>query len=200
MNLYDRRVLEVGAGIGKLTHFFQERDCAIVSTDARGSLVERFRYHHPKSYVYQADLMVPGEHLVFGRFEVVFCYGVLYHLPKPDRCLFELSEVCSDLFLLETAVYPEDNGEVNPVIEGGIDQSIYGQGCRPARNWIWDQLHHYFEYVYLPIKQPNYPAYATEWPAPSGIMPRAVFIASRNSLRVDTLSMGLLNRQERLND
>jgi SAM-dependent methyltransferase len=201
LNLHDRRVLEVGAGVGLLTHFFEERQCAILSTEGRKELCEENirRHPHRRNTVKQADLMEPGAHLRFGEFEVVFCYGTLYHVEDPLQVLQELSTVCTDLFLLETVVYRTDNGQINPVGEGGWDQSIHNMGCRPSRNWVWETLNGLFEYVYHTRKQPYHFEFVTSWPN-QAVLPRSVFIASRNSLSLDTLSDQLLERQEHLND
>jgi 2-polyprenyl-3-methyl-5-hydroxy-6-metoxy-1,4-benzoquinol methylase len=97
-----RTVLEVGAGVGRLTSFFINRGCSVVVTEARSENVAELRRRLPTVDAREADVEESLEH--FGRFDVVFCYGVLYHLESPLRALRNLGAVCDDLLLIETMV------------------------------------------------------------------------------------------------
>ncbi len=51
-----------------------------------------------------------------GKFEVVYCTGLLYHVPDPLYTLTRLREICSDVLILGTAVIPEMNGIENAAV------------------------------------------------------------------------------------
>lgn len=197
LDLENKTVLEVGAGIGRLTHFFEKRGCDVISTEGRpGNIAENLR-RHPWRKVQKADLMVPGSHDHFRKFDVVFCYGVLYHVADPASVLDDLAQVCKGLFLLETRVFPKDNNRVHQRREKDkIDQSLDGRGCRPARNWLMAELRKHYKFVYVTRAQPNHHEFALKWPSERQKV-RAVFVASRDELDLPTLSDELPMRQKR---
>ncbi|MCP4746733.1 MAG: FkbM family methyltransferase, partial [Desulfobacteraceae bacterium] len=185
LNLEKLSVLEVGSGVGSLTGFFEKLDCSILSTDVRQANIEEHGRRFPHRRIEFADLSRPGSHDHFGLFDIVFCYGALYHLSNPELAIKDLSHVCDHLFILETCVNPADNGEVNPVAEPreSLDQSIEGIRCRPARNWILSKLRKYFPYVYITASQPDHTDFPLKWPASSAnSLTRSVFVASRQPI------------------
>lgn len=158
LDLKGRTVLEVGSGVGELTYFFEELGCDVLSTEARDINVEEHLRRHPKRKVEIADLNHPGSHDKFGTFDIIFCYGTLYHLPDPCLTISDVANVCQGLLLLETCVSPIDNGEINHINEpaSALDQSFQGVGCRPGRDWIFAELKKYFPYVYITATQPDH--------------------------------------------
>lgn len=199
--LKNRTVLEVGAGVGKLTHFFEDRGCAVLSTDGRPENVAELVERHPRRRAMVVDLMEPGSHDRLGGFDVVFCYGVLYHVGDPARVIGDLARACKGLLLLSTCVHPTDDGENHRRWEhSGRDQSLDHNGCRPARDWVMGELGKHFPFVYATVTQPNHPQYRLEWPAEIARdkdLVRAVFVASRTELALPSLSPSLLLRQRR---
>jgi len=55
----------------------------------------------------QGDLNDPALETWAGRHDVVFCSGVLYHLPNPILGLTQLRKVCGELLILTTASITE---------------------------------------------------------------------------------------------
>ena len=199
--LRERSVLEVGAGVGDLTDFFLDRGCVVRTTDARRNqvaiLARRFA-HHPLATVAALDLdPPPGDPL--EDHEVVFCYGVLYHLSDPAAALDYLSAGCRDLLLLDTIVGPDDIEGPNLVDEdpAAAGAAVSGRGSRPSRSWVHTQLQTRFAHVYVPISQPNHFEYPVDWSRPSPFPRRAIFVASRRPLSTPQLSADLLARHQR---
>jgi len=182
LDLANKTVLEVGAGIGKLTSFFEDRGCSVLSTEARQDNVKVFRDRYPKRRVEVADLNISKSHDQFGTFEIVFMYGTLYHLSNPTQALQDLSKICTGMLLLETEVHPFDNGLINAVSENikNCNQSVTGTGCCPGRDWVMKELSKYFSQVYITKTQPNHNEYPLQWPVVSSIYnTRSIFITSR---------------------
>jgi len=203
LELANQSVLEVGAGVGWHTAFFEKFGCSVMSTDARPENVEEHlrRYPHRKERVEVADLSISGSHDRFGEFDIVYCYGTLYHLADPSLGIMDLAKVCKRLFLLETCVNSVDNSSINRVTEptSVLNQSFEGIGCRPARDWIFSELRKYFPYVYITASQPNHPDFPLNWPAShTGRNTRAVFVASSYPLTLPTLRESLPSTQYRL--
>jgi hypothetical protein len=185
LNITGLTVLEVGAGIGDQTSFFLDRDCRIVTSDARQENIEILRSRYPDVRVLHLDLDNPP--LTFGKlFDIVYCYGLLYHLKNPTRAIEFMAYCCRKVLLLETCVSFGDEVLLNPCSEDAANptQAISGMGCRPTRRWVYNQLKKYFEFVYLPITQPNHEEFPIDWtsPPPKKILTRCVFIASRQTI------------------
>ncbi|MCJ7696905.1 MAG: class I SAM-dependent methyltransferase [Thermoplasmata archaeon] len=204
LDLANKSVLEVGAGVGKHTAFFEKLGCTVISTDARPeNVVEHLRrYPYRKGRVEVVDLSIPESHSRVVAFNIIYCYGTLYHLNLPGLCIKDLSNSCTELFLLETCVNPLDNNAINPVEENHEpkNQSVHGVGCRPSRDWIMDEMRKYYPFVYCSKFQPNHSDFPLLWPASNDRLnnTRAVFVASRHLLTHATLSRDLSSIQNPL--
>ena len=170
----------------------------ILSTEGRETNVEEHRRRYPHRKVELADLNKSGSHDRFGEFDIVFCYGTLYYLSNPALAIKDLSEACRSLLLLETCVYPIDNGKINLIKEpeSALDQSIEGIGCRPARNWVLSELRKHFPFAYVTATQPDHSDFPLNWPVlQKKRLTRSVFIASRKPLEIPMLLQDLPGNQ-----
>jgi SAM-dependent methyltransferase len=201
LDLDGKRVIEVGAGVGLLTGFFEARGCSVVSTEGRADNVAEIRRRFPSRRVHQVDLDRDPDLAALGRFDIAFCYGTLYHLTKPEEALRALAGV-ADLLLLETCLTPGSHVDVHLVREGpSANQALAGIGCRPTRPWIMDRLCRMWGHAYTTIDQPNHPDFEVDWVVPyKHGNHRAVFVASRTPLDAATLTETLPDRQTRLGD
>ena len=91
-------VFEVGAGIGDHTSFFLDRGCHIVTSDARRANTEILRSRYPNVRVLHLDLdnRPEGFNEVF---DIVYCYGLLYHLKHPAKAIEFMSCCCRKMLL-----------------------------------------------------------------------------------------------------
>jgi SAM-dependent methyltransferase len=201
LDLAAKTVLEVGAGIGDHTSFFIDRGCSVTTSDAREENLVLLRQRLPGCRVWALDLDAPEAPL--ERFDVVYCYGTLYHLAKPADALAFLAERCDGQLLLETCVSLGDDLAVNPVREDVTNpsQASTGIGCRPTRPWIVDQLRRHFAHVYVTTTQPWHEEFPLEWGSEavsdSAQLTRSVFVASRTPLHLSALSAEIPVRQQR---
>ncbi len=192
-------VLEVGAGIGDHSGFFLERGCRLTITDGRPDnlAVARARYPEVETRVLDLDAEEPQ---VGGRFDVVCCYGLLYHLAHPGRALETLASHCDSMMLVETCVFPGQGDFVRMHREPSevLENAVSGLGCRPTRRWVFRELSRHFEWVYVPKTQPDHPEFPLDWTVapPNPWLVRSVFVASRRSLDAELLSPRLLDRYE----
>lgn len=192
--LAGRSVLDVGGGVGHLAQFFAERGCRVLSTDARRENVAHARRLYPSLDARVLD--VEGDDVTtLGRFDVVFCYGLLYHLENPILALRKLAAVCDDLLLLETLVCDSAAPVLHLYDESlSANQALRGVGCRPSPSFIVLALDRAgFEFVYAPAEPPEHPDYRFTWRdnldvARDGFNLRCVFVASRRRLESDRLA------------
>jgi len=201
LSIRDSSVLEVGAGIGDHSEFFIDRGCPIVITEGRPENVELLRSRYPTLDVRHLDMESP--YLDTNElFDIVYCYGLLYHINTPLEAIEFMSKHTKNLLLLETCVSFGDEEAINFVQEDEKypSQSTSGYGCRPTRSWIYNQLKQHFEFVYMPITQPNHEQFPIDWDlatAPEARFARSVFIASRQKLENNLLIEGIPIKQAR---
>jgi len=194
-----RSVLDVGCGVGHLAQFFVKRGCRVTCVDARSENIAQLRSLYPGLQAHEANVEV-DRLAAFGEFDIVFCYGLLYHLENPVRGLRNLAEACSDLLLLESVIsdcaLPASRLIDEPA--SAANQAMGGLGCRPTPAFIVMTLNRVgFPYVYAPLKAPHHPDFEFEWrndlePARNGHLLRCIFVASRRVLVNSQL--GLLQR------
>jgi SAM-dependent methyltransferase len=196
------RVLELGSGPGDHTGFYVERDCAIVSVDARKECLDLLKGCYPGVQTVLCDLNEPAPLRELGAFDVVHCYGILYHLESPGSLLEFLGAACRGFAIVETCVRPDNDTGVEVVEEtlGDYTQSFTGRGCRPPRKWVFEELGRQFPFVYHTRTQPNHPEFPIDWNNLAHTPPliRSVFIGSRQPFDLPSLSPVLLDTQERL--
>jgi hypothetical protein len=196
------KVLEVGAGIGDHSHYYIDRRCDIVITEAREENLQQLRKRYPAAAVRYLDMEHP-QPPAGAPFDIIHCYGLLYHLSNPAQALRFLRLCCEGMLFLETIVSSDDAAS-EPILvsERQFDptQAVSGTGSRPTRQWVFDQLASLFDHVYIPLTQPNHEEFPVDWSAPNvrrQRIARAVFIASLNCIENDQLVPFLPLRQTR---
>jgi SAM-dependent methyltransferase len=207
--MHDCTVLELGAGLGDHTTFFLDRGCSVTCVEPRAEncsllaslMSERRSAGYDKverCRILRADA-ASFERYIDETFDVVHCYGLLYHTEDPASVLAALARKCTGLLLLETCVAFGRHEAINFVPEKAEvpSQAVSGLGCRPTRPWLFKQLSALFPHVYVPSTQPAHEDFPLDWNAePSQTREaRAVFIASRKRLDNPLLLERLPDRQ-----
>jgi hypothetical protein len=191
-------VLEVGAGVGDFSHYYMDRGCRITISEGRPENLAYLRNRYPGADIRELDLDQPRE-LTGGPFEVVHCYGVLYHLERPAEALAFMSKQCSRYLFLETRVSYGDESALHPVAEERthVTEAVSGHGCRPTRTWVMEALRQHFEHVYLTVTQPNHQEFPLDWTpgAPQVDSSRSIFVASRERIDNPLLTTEVPARQ-----
>ena len=177
-------VLEVGAGMGDLAKHFIEKGCDVVTTDGRAEHVELIKKNvGDKAKIAKLNLEDPRPNPLYDKkFDIVFCYGVLYHTGDPRFVLDYLAERCKGLFLLETYVSAGDElaANVTEEVPSIFPQNLSGMGCKPTIPWLRRELSSLFENVYIPKTQPCHGQFPYDLDDLSDDYPsRAVMIGSR---------------------
>ncbi len=210
LDLSEQSVLELGAGVGDHTTFFLDRGCDVLSIEGRE---ENIRVY--KKNLQQYDLR-SGQvcRVMLGNLEnvdtiqcepadIVYCYGLLYHIANPDSLLRWIGQHCRSLLLLETRVAFGEDEVLHPVQEDehNVTNALRGTGCRPTRLWLYRRLKEYFPHVYLPYTQPWHEQFVLDWTIlprpPFHKLSRAVFIASQKPLQNALLSQEIPDHQIR---
>ena len=140
-----RTILELGSLEGGHTfalarHHGVER---VLGIEARKSNIERaqfMQYLLPVDNVkfVQADLEKTKLN-EFGKFDAIFCSGLLYHLPEPWRLIADMARIAPRLFIWtqyadESAREMRQNFRGREFVEGGIDEPL--SGMSPKSFWL----------------------------------------------------------------
>ena len=197
-----KSVLEVGAGVGDHTGFFLDRGCCVASTEGRMENVALLRKRYSWIHTSFLDLDSPdASHLPQSLYQIVYCYGLLYHLNRPAEAIAFMAKHCSEMLLLETCVSFGSGRHLHPCAEKASDatQSVSGTGCRPTRDWVFDQLRKHLPFVYMPLTQPWHEEFPMDWSRRDEKIPlsRAVFVASRSAIANPVLSQQIPMLQKR---
>jgi len=200
--LAGKRVLELGAGIGDHTSFFLDRNCSLTVTDAREENVAyvRSRYPNINTRVLDIETIVPPD---LHAHDVVYAYGLLYHLGDPGSSLARIASLTAEMLLLETCVSFGAHEAVNLVNEDTTDptQAAHGMGCRPTRLWVFNSLKLHFPHVYITRTQPWHEEFPIDWrstpPANTTGLYRSVFVASHRPIASTFLADHLVDVQDR---
>jgi 2-polyprenyl-3-methyl-5-hydroxy-6-metoxy-1,4-benzoquinol methylase len=201
LEIRNKSVLELGAGIGDHSLFFLDRDCHVVSIEPREQNVACILHRQSA----EANAFPRNRHKIIrcsaeeslsvlgdARFQIVYNYGLLYHLSDPEHFLRQSALLCEGLYLLETAVsnliqtdtmYTEDSANLTNSV-GGICRLL-------SRENIFGILRECLPFVYMPTTQPAHEQFLCDWSiAPKAPLNRhrAVFIGSMTTLRNPMLS------------
>lgn len=197
LDIAGKRVLEVGGGIGLHTSFFLERGCTVVVTDGNPENVEEIRRRHPSLTSQVLDMEAEESIAHLGSFDLVYCYGLLYHLANVERAIERLAEVCTGQVLLETCVSPGNFDEILFLRDFvSNNQAVSGIGCRPTRLWVMNRLRKHFGYAYITTTQPDHMDFPSNWDCPNtNLLYRSVFVGSKVPLKNPMLTEEIPHKQ-----
>jgi len=190
-----KSVLDVGCGVGHLAQFFVGKGCQVFCVDGREENISSLRERYPglKSAVVNIEKDSLSD---YEMCDIVFCYGLLYHLENPSTALKNMSSVCKEILLLETCITDHARPLLQWVDETtAYSQSLTGIGSRPTPSYVITALLQAgFSYVYVPKSVPDYEDFRFSWRSDlsflrDGHLLRQVFIASRSELTNDQLTL-----------
>ena len=188
-----KRVLDVGCGVGHHGAFYWERGCSVLCVDAREENIHALRRRYPQLEAHVADVET-DDFSRFGAFDIVHCYGLLYHLENPIAALRNVAAVCREILLLETIVCDHPMAILRIEDETlSSNQALGGLGCRPSPSFVAMALNRIgFPFVYAPRRAPDHEDFAFERRGNldtrrNGHNLRCVFVGSKAALSLDGL-------------
>lgn len=188
IDMADKTVLEIGAGIGDHSdNILNYEPKSIHVTDVREENLKILREkYNDNDNVTVGCLDMDNPVTLKKSFDVCYCYGLLYHLANPGLAIETIANHTKEILLLETCVDYFQKNSVNIVQEQKeiFSQSFHGDGSRPGRIWLYKRLKEYFQYVYMPLVQPDHDQFPVDWTGKSSPnrLTRSIFIASRHPL------------------
>jgi SAM-dependent methyltransferase len=191
--LAGKRVLDLGCGVGHLASRLERMGCKVTCVDGREQNIVELRARYPQFEAHVANAETDALSR-FGRFDVVFSYGLLYHLENPLEALRNMESVCDEMLLLETIICDHELPLVRVEDEStDLNQAMGGLGCRPTPQYVTLALNRAgFQHVYAPVSPPAHEDFQFEWRnnlecSRDGHPLRCVFVASRTKVKKERL-------------
>jgi SAM-dependent methyltransferase len=122
-----RSALDAGCGVGFFSSLLQSMGLDVVAFDGRQDNVAEARRRYAGVEFRQADVEDPRL-VEWGRFDLVLCFGLLYHLENPFRAIRNLQALADKVLLIESMTIPEER----PFLALRDEGSSEDQGLR----WI----------------------------------------------------------------
>jgi SAM-dependent methyltransferase len=109
--------LDVGCGVGYFTKFLADMGFRAMGVDGREENANEARRRHP-NLAFAAEDVESSSLANLGKFDLVLCVGLLYHLENPFRAIRNLHALTSKLAIVEAMCAPGRDAEMFLLDEG----------------------------------------------------------------------------------
>jgi SAM-dependent methyltransferase len=157
-----RTAIDVGCGFGYMSAFLHSLGLRVTAVDGRNENIQEARRRSPDVHFETAN--AEGTALrSMGRFDLVLCFGLLYHLENPFLAIRNLHALTSELLLIESMVFPGSEPVMGLVDEPQVeDQSLNCIAFYPTEACLVKMLYNAgFPNVYLFKQLPDHPDFRT---------------------------------------
>jgi SAM-dependent methyltransferase len=154
--------LDLGCGVGHFSAMLQDLGLHVTAADARADNIAEARSRYPGIDFQVADAEDVSI-ATLGTFDVVVCFGLLYHLENPLRAIRNLRALTGKLLILESMSIPEEQPLLFLMDEPpGEDQSLRAVSCYPSEGAIIKMAYRAeFPHVYRFRELPNHEDFRT---------------------------------------
>jgi SAM-dependent methyltransferase len=129
-----RSCVDVACGPGWFSERLAQLGLDVVGIEGREELVAEAGRRVPGAAFQQVDVESEVAMDGLGTFDLVFCFGLLYHIENPFRVVRNLEHITGRVLLLETMVYPSGEPILRFVDEGSYsDQGLTYHAIIPTR-------------------------------------------------------------------
>lgn len=148
--------LDVGCGVGDFSKFLTDLGFRVVAVDGRQQNVDEAKRRYPEItfVVADADELCSVK---LGKFDLVLCFGLLYHLENPFRTIRELHSSTGKVLAIEGMCVPDANPTMSLFDEAPVeDQSLNSVAFYPSEPCLIKMLYRAgFPFVYSLKKLPD---------------------------------------------
>jgi len=172
--------VDVACGLGHHTNVLHELGFEVLGIDARAVNVEEGRRRFPNLRFEVADAEDPALSEL-GRFDLVLCLGLLYHLENPFRVIRNLSAMASKLAVVESVCYPSTEPVLVLMDENeSPDQGLNYVAYYPSEPALVRMMQRAgFAHCYVPLKMPEHPVYEQD---DRGFRRRTFLVAAKSPI------------------
>jgi FkbM family methyltransferase len=149
--------VDTGCGVGFFSQMLAECGLNVCGFDGRKENVAEARQRFPQIPFEQGDIEARSI-LELGRFDLVLCFGLLYHLENPLLAIRNLRGLTEKCLLLESMCLPGERASMLLREEPGQeDQSLGKVACYPSESSVVKMLYRAgFGMVYRLIPLPDH--------------------------------------------
>ena len=179
--------LDVGCGIGYFSKFLRDSGFHVMGLDGRQENVTEAKRRYPEITFVNRDVEAVGlEEL--GGFDLVLCFGLLYHLENPFRAIRNLHSITAKVLLVESMCAPGMLPSLQLVDESRAeDQGLNYVAFYPTEACLVKMLYRAgFSHVYGFAELPGHSAFrASMWKRKE----RTILAASKGPLAAECLRL-----------
>ena len=134
--------LDAGCGPGWFAERLVARNLLVTGTDGRNDLLDVARTRVPASKFIALNIESAHETRTLPICDLVFCFGLLYHLENPFAAIRNLRRCTGGHMLIETQITPEASPTLHLVSEGANEtQGLTFHAIIPSRSALVKMLH-----------------------------------------------------------
>lgn len=178
--LHLETALHVGCGAGYFSALLAELGIQVQGVDGREENVRTAQLRLP-SIPFRVANVEELDRESLGTFDLVFCFGLLYHLENPFRAIRNLYRITGKMLLVESMCIPEEGAQMHLLEEGRLaDQALQYVAIYPSETALVKMLRHAgFAHVYCFRSAPDHIDFQRSfWRKPV----RTLLLASNTSL------------------
>lgn len=101
-----KTVLDCGCGVGHFSYFLLKEGLEVTAFDVRGDNIKEAKERYPQIKFLVGNIEDVNFMNSIGKYDLVLCFGLLYHLENPFLAIRNLNLVCKKIVLIETMYYP----------------------------------------------------------------------------------------------
>lgn len=157
-----RTALDVGCGVGHFSAYLSDMGFQVTAIDGRAENVEEARNRYSSIPFYTMDV---EDSIIkqLGVFDLVLCFGLLYHLENPFSAVRNLFAMTGKILLIESACAPSRLPVAVLLSEGSDeDQSLHRVAFYPSESCLAKLLYRAgFPFVYRFGRLPSHRDFRT---------------------------------------
>jgi SAM-dependent methyltransferase len=172
-----KTALDLGCGLGHYAELLHTLGLDVLAVDGRPENVAEARRRYPHLRFDVVDAQDSGLSRL-GRFDLVFCFGLIYHLENPLRAIRSISEMTLKLTYVEGMVYPSPEPVMVLLDERDLaDQGLNYLAFYPSESCMIKMLRRTgFSECYVPAESIAHPEYQL---MANGFRLRSVMVGSK---------------------
>lgn len=155
-----KTAIDVGCGVGHFSSFLQSLGLKVLGVDARQENIDEARRRFPGISFEVINAEEPRLRQL-GTFDLVLCFGLLYHLENPFQAIRQLSALSAKISLLEGICYPSPEPVMVLIDEDELgDQGVHYIAFYPSEACLLKMLYRSgFSSCFFPREMPLHPYY-----------------------------------------